>query len=187
MFGEAQLTKVQLLDGIEGVTRSKKAARNTVQYWLVDGTECIKYHDTVVVMKAPDGVITLNSGGFRTVTTKDRIEEYGHVSITQRNGIWYMPDGSEFYDGIQVVIEPVKEGEYRRRCKIISDVKEADDSKVKKMKARIKKYCNIITPKKLPYPDNGDCWFCLMKGDKSGVRKRQASPSVTSRGTILTC
>lgn len=176
MFGEAQLTKAQLLTGVDGVTRSKKIARNTVQYWLADGTECIKYHDTVVVMKAPDGVITLNSGGFRTVTTKDRIWEYGHISLTQRNGVWYMPDGSAFYDGIRVVIEPIREGEYRGRCQIISGIVEANDSKVKKMKARIKKFCDTITSKKLPYPDTGDCWYCLMKGDKSGGPKTAGKP-----------
>ena len=60
MLETAQLTKKELLQGVEGVISSKKLARNTVSYRLTDGTECIKYHDTVVVKKSPDGIITLS-------------------------------------------------------------------------------------------------------------------------------
>ena len=172
MLSETQLTKNQLLQGVFGAVRSRKVARNTVQYWLADGTECIKYHDTVVVSKAPNGVITLNSGGFRSVTTKARFWEYGKVPIDQKNGIWYMPDGSAYYDGIQIVIDPAQPGrEFCRdgRYRIVSEVRQSDDKKVRDMKKRITAYTMLITKTNLPKPEAGDCWFCSMKGHKSGA------------------
>jgi uncharacterized ferritin-like protein (DUF455 family) len=46
--------------------------------------------------------------------------------------------------------------------KIVSYVREVDESKVRTMKARIKKYCDLITPENLPHPKAGDCWYCCM-------------------------
>jgi hypothetical protein len=60
-----------------GVTLDRKAvkvlARNTLDYTLPDGRRIVRLHDTDVVTIAPDGSITLDSGGWRTVTTKDRM------------------------------------------------------------------------------------------------------------------
>jgi hypothetical protein len=164
MLEMSQLTKKELLQGVEGVISSKKLARNTVSYRLADGTECIKYHDTVVIKKSPDGVVTLNSGGFHTVTTKSRFSEYGYIEISQKNGIWYMPDGSAYYDGIQVTVSPINNPKtYRRDIVIVSEVKQSNDAVVKAMKKRIVKYAALITKDNLPAPQSGDCWFCLMK------------------------
>lgn len=164
MLESAQLTKTQLLQGVEGVIHSRKVARNTVLYRLADGTECVKYHDTVVVRKDPNGIITLNSGGYHTKTTKERFWEYGKIPVSQKNGIWYMPDGSAFYDGIQVRPGPAPN---YGRCVIVSEIKESDEAKVKEMKARIKSFTLLITKDRLPYPDSGDCWLCCMRGQKS--------------------
>lgn len=98
------------------------------------------------------------------MATKERISEYGGVFITQKNGIWYMPGGSAFYDGIQVRVAPtIEPGEYQRRVTIVSEVKQSNDAVVKAMKKRIVKYAALITKDNLPAPQSGDCWFCLMK------------------------
>ena len=167
MLSTSNLTKAEILQGVGGITSSKKLARNTASYRLTDGTECIKYHDTVVVKKSPDGVITLNCGGWKSITTKERISEYGGVQISQKNGVWYMPDGSAFYDGIQVRIAPsIEPGEYHRRVTIVSEVKQSNDTVIKTMKKRITKYVALITKDNLPAPQSEDCWFCLMKTEK---------------------
>ncbi len=62
----------------------------------------IKYHATDVVTLHPDGSATLQSGGYRTATTKERINEYSPARVHQAGGLWYMRDGSLFYDGITV-------------------------------------------------------------------------------------
>jgi hypothetical protein len=44
----------------------------------------------------------LNSGGWRTSTTKDRINKYSPVKVYQRKYEWYLQDGTEFEDNILV-------------------------------------------------------------------------------------
>lgn len=162
MLSQTQLTKTQLLQGVEGAVYSRKVARNTVLYRLADGTECVKYHDTVVVKKSPNGVITLDSGGFRTITTKERFFQFGNIAITQKAGIWYMRDGSAFYDGIQVMIDEVGAGGYNVKYHVLSVPKQNDEKAVRAMKERIKRYALLITKDNLPEPDSGDCWHCQM-------------------------
>jgi hypothetical protein len=93
-------TKKEILAGIENIHTSKLIANNTVRIILQDGTETIRLHRTNIVTKK-NGVYTLNSGGWRTLTTKDRINAFAPVRIYQKDFIWYI-DGKEFFDGIQV-------------------------------------------------------------------------------------
>lgn len=57
---------------VKAGTKPKKIARNTMRYIDSDGWECFKLHNTVIIRRAPDGVITLDTGGWNTVTTRDR-------------------------------------------------------------------------------------------------------------------
>ena len=170
MLPNINRTKADLLKGIDGVTYSKKVDRNTVMYRLADGTECVKYHDTIVVKKSPKGVITLNSGGFRTPTTKKRFWQYGKIDVSQKNSVWYMSDGSAFYDGIQVIAgsEPSNTNGWRQEYRVVSKVKKSNNDAVRKMKARIVKYVNLIAPTNLPVPSAGDCFYCLMRDVNTG-------------------
>lgn len=107
-------TKKEMLLGIENqVAKSKLIANNTLRVEYLDGRKSIRLHTTDIVTEK-DGVITLNSGGWKSVTTKDRINGYGLRKwpyISQRNHQWFIGDGI-FYDGIQfkdgVQISPVK-------------------------------------------------------------------------------
>lgn len=159
MLSEIQRTKSDLLNGIAGIANSRKFARNTVIFTLQDGTECLKYHDTTIVTKRPDGTTVLNSGGFHTRTTKERIREFAHVDIYQKNGVWYMSDGSAFYDGIVVKTKTPGE-EYSGKTTILSEKKPVNDSAVNEMKKQIRNYCLLITPENIPKPEAGDCFFC---------------------------
>jgi hypothetical protein len=62
----------------------------------------VRYHNTDILTFWPDGRIGVNNGGFFTVTTKARLNEYGPISFYQRRGTWYfMHDGREHqFDGI---------------------------------------------------------------------------------------
>ncbi len=50
----------------------------------------IRYHATDVVTYHKDGRIVLNSGGYRTMTTKDRMNCYSPASVYQESGLWYV-------------------------------------------------------------------------------------------------
>lgn len=146
-------TKRDLLSGVkEEVQKAKLVARSTLYIEYVSGRRAIRYHDTDVVTWNLNGTITLNSGGFRTSTTKNRINEYTHARISQIDGIWYLGDGSFFYDG--TVIYP--DG------KLFSERREPPISENEKIKKQIKKFVSQIDKlEKLPIPSPGDCWLCL--------------------------
>lgn len=50
----------------------------------------VRYHETDIVMIRPDDTYRLNSGGFRTRTTKERINCYSPCTIAQINSMWYI-------------------------------------------------------------------------------------------------
>jgi hypothetical protein len=70
------------------------------------------YHGTQVCRWShATGKVTLNSGGYRTYTTKMRMNQFAHefcnsrFHVVQENGIWYVITGNikaEFYDGMVV-------------------------------------------------------------------------------------
>jgi hypothetical protein len=115
----------------------------------------VKYVATVVVEIREDGTYRLDTGGWRTVTTKERINYYAPVRMYQRNHVWYLKDGVPFSDGIIV--------DKRGR------VKSAPNAKQVKQIARIHKqiakyvdgYAKAIEAKTLAEPSGGDCWFCV--------------------------
>lgn len=83
----------------------KKLGNNTYLEEIVPGTFGVRLHGTYVVRIHRDGTYTLNSGGWRTVTTKQRINEYSPAKLFQEKHVWYVSaDGRdvEFHDGFRV-------------------------------------------------------------------------------------
>lgn len=79
----------------------KKLGNNTYLEKTDDGYG-IRLHQTYVVEILPDDQYRLDSGGWETVTTKDRINDYSPASISQKKGNWYLNDGTKYRDGIVV-------------------------------------------------------------------------------------
>lgn len=50
----------------------------------------VKLHSTYVVIYYANGFIRLNSGGWRTSTTKNRIRHYADVRLYQKDFEWYL-------------------------------------------------------------------------------------------------
>jgi len=61
----------------------------------------VTLYDTPIVTICDDGRYVLNSGGFRTVTTKDRLNKFGPVKVYQADGVWYA-GGELFTDGMVI-------------------------------------------------------------------------------------
>ena len=59
----------------------------------------LRLHQTYVVIWFDDGTARLNTNGWRTVTTKARINAATNAGIFQKKGDWYYKDGSPFEDG----------------------------------------------------------------------------------------
>ena len=143
--------------------QSRKMANHT--YLERQGEDiALRLHATDVVTMHADGSITLNSGGWQTVTTKERINNYYHF-ISQKAGIWYMNDGSLFYDGVTIdpdgnVINPREVTDYELRLKAL--------------KKEIRNYSKDFAAnvKGIAIPNNGDCWGCAFQVENNDPKNR---------------
>lgn len=98
-MNHAEATKMVLGKTNRG---QRKIGNNTYAYIEHDGTVAIELHGTKVVRFFPNGLVQLNSGGWRTHTTKDRINKYSPVGVYQRNYEWFLRDGTPFEDKMLV-------------------------------------------------------------------------------------
>jgi len=71
---------------------SRKLGNNTRLERRDDGI-AVRLHTTDVVTYKPNGDVVLDSGGWRTVTTKARMNEYAPVSVWSVNGEWFAARG----------------------------------------------------------------------------------------------
>lgn len=57
-------------------TKPERVARNTIWYTHADGSRRCRLHDTDIVTRSADGdTVTLNTGGWLSMTTRGRMEE----------------------------------------------------------------------------------------------------------------
>jgi hypothetical protein len=82
--------------------KSKKVANNTLEVIDWEGSRHIRLHNTNVLTFKGDK-ITLNSGGYRTRTTKERINEFlpNGYHLSQKAFEWFL-NGEPFTDGMEL-------------------------------------------------------------------------------------
>lgn len=98
-----------------GIASSKLISKSCrVTKYIEDGALTVTLYSTDIFSinyRYNKKIITLNSGGYRTVTTKSRINQFlsgfGY-SVYQKNYKWYIDNGTdehiEFVDGIEIII-----------------------------------------------------------------------------------
>lgn len=119
----------------------------------------IKLHNTNIITYCENGDVVLNSGGWRTSTTKARMNEYSPVSIWQASGLWTARWRGESYpyaDGITFNTwtgkvtgqgeDPKAEVKLRRRVLVYAE-----------------NFVEALARGEVPQPSAGDCWGCCMK------------------------
>ena len=105
-FHAADSTKVylDLLNTLKKRT-TKKLLNNTYAVRRENGRIAVRLHNTDVVTFDPNGDVMLDTGGWKTVTTKSRMNQYlpRPLRVYARNFVWYVWDGKsevEFEDGM---------------------------------------------------------------------------------------
>lgn len=68
----------------------KPLANNTRLFRRDEDCFAIRLHDTDVVTLFADGRIVLSTGGWYTMTTKDRLSSFAPVTVTSDKGVWYV-------------------------------------------------------------------------------------------------
>lgn len=81
---------VSMVHGKRAWVTRRKVGNNTYAEILSDGSVGIKLHGTYVVKIHPHNTYTLQTGGWQTSTTKDRINQYSPVRVYQRKYEWFV-------------------------------------------------------------------------------------------------
>jgi hypothetical protein len=179
-------TKAELLKGLNiDPKRAKKIGNNTLEYTNDKDERVIRHFQTDVLTFHADGSITLNSGGWRTVTTKLRLNTYQDlVVISQDQRVWYVvscpvyytdKDGKEFRspdwstkpthifaDGMRVYPDG----------RIVGAGVKPDKKLVRKLRKYSKDFAAALPIKP---PDGGCCFFCGMtvQGTETSLGDKQ--------------
>lgn len=147
-------TKAQIMEGIES-TSSKVVASNTVEYTRPDGKRVIRLHHTDIMVF--DGLdISLYSGGWRTVTTKERINRFLPNSwrVHSEKRVWHLGSGwvrdHVFEEGITIHLGDGT---------ITGEGKLPDAKLVKRIRQYSKDFAAALP---VDQPNGGDCWGCCM-------------------------
>lgn len=162
-------------DMLKSGTRAKIIARNTFRFTAPDGAVVTRLHQTDVVRELSPGRYQLNSGGWRTPTTKDRINGTlrGYVLFADK-GTWYVRRGSHPYadwaarhvDSIpyfddMILPDAFDKPAARKRA-------EKNEQGELALRKQILAFVRLVDRvDQLPLPDTGDCWLCALH-DASG-------------------
>jgi hypothetical protein len=175
---------------------SKKLENNTYLVRVDAESVGIKLHETIVVYIYKSGNYQYDTGGWRSTTTKDRINKYGPVKVSQKNGVWYIGTGI-YEDGVMLTnegepIHPLRDPDRveRKKRKLDKMVREyvkgfaefakhnglatGEDQKESEWKV-------IQLSERQPLkPSGGDCWHCWL-----GVTQNANEPSVFGDSHLL--
>lgn len=146
--------KTQVMEGATSaaISTSKFVARNTVEFTTVEGEKVVRLHATNVVTVKANGRVILNTGGWHTPTTRNRINTFA-------------PAGFQIYtrDGLSYVTTPagtfphVDGAEYHSTGRPVRPTRhKAQVSQVKADKKLIAAYVAEIKAHGVPEPYAGD-------------------------------
>lgn len=126
----------------------------------------IRQHQTDIIRYRQDGTIALDSGGWRTVTTKERLNSLSPARIDQENGIWYVAGPGDnwearrvgrtlFYDGM--IVDANGQPLHPKQAARTEDFKRQVDRMVSRYVAG---FMADIRAHGLGEPGAGDCLMC---------------------------
>jgi hypothetical protein len=152
-----------------------------------DGKIVLRLHATDILVFEPR-IVTLNSGGWRSVTTKARMNKYlewGRRVYSER-GEWVVLVGRgenrvtyKFEDGMKLV-----DVDYGSTVQVEGAEEWVKGGKVGKLKKRVfryvKGYLDALEKGEVAPPGLGDCFYCQMrvvkeKGEEKGKTLGQAT------------
>ena len=157
---------------------SRKMANNTYLKRRSDNEIALLLHNTDIATYRDDGTVELNSGGWLTVTTKERLNRFTDASIWSTNGVWTISISTghgtweQRNEGSVVWAEGVTLHPGGDVTGFMPRSEEAArDKRNRVMRARIKRFIKSITADRIIGAwenSGGDCFICRAMGSDSG-------------------
>jgi len=69
-----------------------------------DGKRIVRLYDTDIITENGDGTITLNTGGFETMTTSKRMNEFSSAYVNRKNWEMYA-NGQKFNSDNTITVD----------------------------------------------------------------------------------
>lgn len=161
--------------------RQVSGIRGTVVHRIDADTIALRYQDTDVVRWYADGTASLHTGGWRTATTKSRINEYSKARLYTVKGIWYV-QSSAFVEGMRIDADghPI---DPQTTTPEVDAAKRLDKAVAKYITGYARTVCH--GPEPFPEPSNGDCWGCLfsLQGANGQTETGHLTPQGYTRTT----
>jgi len=152
---------------LQGRNRERrKLANNTYAERRGDSVIAIRLHNTdILTYDRETGDVTVTSGGWKTTTTKNRLNEYlpNGYRIYQARGVWYWGDNA--YNRIAVYADGDKIDCHGNLWPWAKPDAEKAERKLRAEISRYAKLCADAVP--LPVPNGGECWGCYLR-DSNG-------------------
>jgi len=182
------MNKYQDFKDYLGNKADRPLCNNTRVQSRPDDSIAVKLHNTDVVTFHPDGRVVLDSGGWRTVTTKSRINEYTTVRLYQDKSIWYIAphagDGSLDWDNPIVYADGITLNPGGSFTGAGEDPK-AGIKLARDVSKFSRDYSELFIAGGIRPPSGGDCWMCAMKipGEhlESHIKEKYYVPSLLNR------
>jgi hypothetical protein len=166
---------------ILGNRKTKKLSNNTYLRQESDNLFYVKFHDTDIICIHPDNTQVIDCNGFRTKTTKERVNEFSFARILQEKGIWYLPGKVEYFDGIRVAFN----GEIVGNVSGCNEYNEKSKAWDKLVKEYIDGFCKDALQNGIGVPDKGDCLYCQMLASRQ--RDELGNVALTTFGVSHFC
>lgn len=157
-----------------GARETRKLANNTYCVRRDSETIAIKLHATDVVTYHADGTVTLRSGGYETVTTKDRIKNFGPdgIAVYAEKRVWFVSDRfsgavTPFLDGMRFDPDHLIEttAHYRSATDDLLSKQKQTDASVSRFVRKLtpELLSNIVAEASRPMGMLGDCLLCRVE------------------------
>ena len=147
--------------------QSRKLANNTYAHRRGDDI-AVRLHETDVLTFRPNGTVVLDSGGWRSTTTKSRFNEFLPMPfrVWQAKGRWNVQAGdvrADYFDGMVV---DLRNPDALASAGLPATTVAKEDKANRILDAKIKKFLTKdVTPENVVFAlenMDGDCWMCLM-------------------------
>lgn len=158
---------------------SRRYANNTYLERRAENAIALRLHSTDVVTFYADDTVMLNSGGWLTVTTKDRLNYVLGIRVYSDRGRWFVSflrdsrfDEDNVYPYFDGMTLDVSE---RRVINPEDGPNVADEDRDNRaMRRAISRYVALYTDETISAlcdnaPNRGDCFYCQMVDVKTGL------------------